>query len=447
MPDNEEVLLARMAMHYKLLSQEQAQAALTALHAPSEKRSLGQLLVAMGFLNEEQHKALQDAFGRYLAQQQQQKGASIAPSGSTSGQSSPGEITEILKRALEAHASDIHIHAGAPVQFRRHGRLLPVQKNILSAADSERLLLSVMDAEQQKAFKAQWELDFAFSIPGLGRFRANVYKQQRGLDGVFRMIPSRPPTLDDLRLPPVLRKLTNYHQGLVLVTGPSGCGKSSTLAALVNVINEERGDHILTVEDPIEFLHPPKKAVINQRQSHKHTQSFATALRAALREDPDVIVIGELRDLETTALAISAAETGHLVLATLHTNSAIRTIHRILDVFPHNQQAQIRAMVSESLRAIVTQKLVPTVDGEARVPATEILMVRPAVSALIRDEKTHQIRSLMQTGKADGMCLLDDSLAEWVKQGVVSVEEAARHAEDPRRFSGQGEARFYGPTG
>jgi len=269
----------------------------------------------------------------------------------------------------------------------------------------------------------------------VGRFRASIYRQQRGVDGVFRPIPTHPPTLEQLGMPANLARLTSYHQGLVLVTGPAGCGKSSTLAALVNLINENRPDHILTVEDPIEYVHTSKRAVINQRQVVTQTATFASALRAALREDPDVIVIGELRDLETISLAITAAETGHLVMATLHTNNTIRTINRILDVFPPKQQPQIRAMVSESLRAIVSQRLVPTADGRRRVPALEILFVKPAISNLIRDQKTFQIRSILQTGRSEGMCLLDDSLLDLVKSGTITKEAARRICDDPKRFA------------
>jgi twitching motility protein PilT len=255
------------------------------------------------------------------------------------------------------------------------------------------------------------------------------------VDAVFRPIPLEPPTLEDLSLPSSLAKLTGYHQGLVLVTGPAGCGKSSTMAALINLINEDRPDHIITVEDPIEFAHRSKMCVVNQRQVRKHTGSFASALRAALREDPDVIAIGELRDLETISLAITAAETGHLVLGTLHTNDAARTINRILDAYPPDQQSQIRAMISESLRAIVSQKLVPTADGSRRVPALEILLVNIAVSNLIREERVFQLRSVMQTGRNLGMRLFDDSLLELMRAGTISKETARKNCDDPKLFA------------
>jgi twitching motility protein PilT len=256
------------------------------------------------------------------------------------------------------------------------------------------------------------------------------------MDVVFRAIPPQPPALEDLRLPSALARFANFHQGMVLLTGPAGCGKSSTLAALLNIINDERRDHIITIEDPIEFIHPSKGCVVNQRQVGPHTGSFARALRAALREDPDVIAIGELRDLETISLALTDAETGHLVLATLHTSSAIRTVNRVLGVFPPNQQEQIRTMVAESLRAVVSQRLVSRADGNGRVPALEILVATKAVGNLIRDNKTFQIRSVLQTGGALGMCLLDSSLTEMVKSGTITREEALRHAEEPQRFGG-----------
>lgn len=454
MVNRDAVLLGRLALHYKMISQEQAAVAATEMQAPGETRSIGEILLGLHFISEEQLRWLQDAAEKYLAQKQAaEKSGPVAAVKPEATAAKPdvtaakpevaaepeitrftGDLKDILQKAVSANASDIHLHSGAPIQFRVAGRLWAPRTARISAEDSIRLVHSVMTPEQISRLQTHHELDFAFTLPGVGRFRANVYRQQRGYDGVFRAISDTPPTLEQLQLPPTLERLTHFHQGLVLITGPAGCGKSSTLAALVNLINEAREDHILTVEDPIEFVHASKKAVVNQRQPQKHTQSFATALKAALREDPDIIVIGELRDLESISLAISAAETGHLVLATLHTNSAIRTINRVLDVFPPAQQSQIRAMVSESLRAVVTQRLVATADGTRRVPATEVLMVKPAVSSLIRDQKTHQIKSIMQTARAEGMWLLDDSLLELVKAGTVTKEEAQRHADDPRRF-------------
>jgi twitching motility protein PilT len=360
--------------------------------------------------------------------------APIAAPAVSSSQGEPA-LNRILAKAIQIHASDVHIHTGLPIQMRVAGRLIKANSPALEPAQSEALILEILAEDERAHFLAHNDLDFAYSIPGVGRFRGNVYRQRRGIDAVFRPIPLEPPTLEHLGMPSSIAKLTSFHQGLVLVTGPAGCGKSSTLAALINLINEDRPDHIITVEDPIEFVHTSKHCVVNQRQVRKHTGSFANALRAALREDPDVIAIGELRDLETISLAITAAETGHLVLGTLHTNDAARTINRILDAYPPDQQSQIRAMISESLRAIVSQKLLPTVDGTRQVAALEILLVNIAVSNLIREERVFQLRSVMQTGRNLGMCLFDDSLLDLVKKGLISKETARLHSEDPKLFA------------
>jgi twitching motility protein PilT len=340
-----------------------------------------------------------------------------------------------LQAAVAAGASDVHVHSGAPLRHRRYGKLIEAGA-LIDAAHAEALVFSILTEEQAATARELGEIDLCYTLPGVGRFRANAYRQQRGWDGVFRAIPPAPPTLDQLGLPQSLAKLTNYHQGMVLVTGPAGCGKSSTMAALVNLVNEERKDHILTIEDPIEYLHPSKRCLVNQRNVKRHTESFARALRAALREDPDVIVIGELRDLETISLAMTAAETGHFVLATLHTNDTIRTINRLVGAFPSDQQGQVRTMLSESLRAVISQRLVTVSDGSRRVPAHELLVVNKAVGNLIRENKTFQIRSILQTGAAQGMQLLDQSLQGMVSAGTITKEEAMRHAEDPKKFGG-----------
>lgn len=296
----------------------------------------------------------------------------------------------------------------------------------------ERIVVSSLDEAQRQVLRDQGEIDFCFDLPGVGRFRANAYRQQRGLDAVFRVIPDEPPTLESLGLPEELEKYTDFHQGMVLITGPAGCGKSSTMAALVNHINETRDDHILTVEDPIEIIHPSKRCLVNQRHAGHHTASFSRALRGALREDPDIIVIGELRDLETISLAMTAAETGHFVLATLHTANAVRTVNRMIGAFPSNEQDQVRAMLSESLRAVVSQRLVPTADGTDRIPALELLVINRAIGNLIRDEKTVQIRSSMQTGKAHGMYLLEQTLNDLVAEGKITRETALDLAEEEK---------------
>jgi twitching motility protein PilT len=347
-----------------------------------------------------------------------------------------GGHVEILTKAVADSASDIHLHAGAPIRYRVHGVLHDIEPEPLTRERAEGLVMQLLDEGQRAILNEKGQVDFAYTLDGVGRFRGNAYRQQRGTDCVLRAISEKPPTLQQLGLPASLAKFTNFHQGMVLLTGPAGCGKSSTLAALVNIINEERRDHVITVEDPIEYVHVPKRCSVNQRQAGKHTASFARALRGALREDPDVIALGELRDLETISLALTAAETGHLVLATLHTNNAIRTINRVLGVFPPEQQAQIRTMVSESLRAVVSQRLVARADGKGRVLAMEVLVVNKAVGNLIREDKTFQIRSAMQTGVSQGMVLLDDALRDLVKKGVITVEEAMKHAEEPAKLKG-----------
>ncbi len=341
------------------------------------------------------------------------------------------KLEEILAAGVEAKASDIHLHAGGSLKQRRIGELVVVDES-LDAAAVERLVAASLTPEQRDQLRHEGELDFCFDVPGIGRFRANAYRQQRGLDAVFRSIPDRPPTLAELGLPDELKKYTDYHQGMVLITGPAGCGKSSTLAALVNHINENRDDHILTIEDPIEIVHPSKRCLVNQRHAGHHTKSFSRALRAALRDDPDIIVIGELRDLETISLAMTAAETGHFVLATLHTANAVRTVNRMIGAFPSNEQDQVRAMLSESLRAVISQRLVPSADGQARVPALEMLVINRAIGNLIRDQKTIQIRSSMQTGKAHGMYLLEQSLNELVAKGQITREVALSLAEEEK---------------
>jgi twitching motility protein PilT len=342
----------------------------------------------------------------------------------------------MLKQAVAKGSSDIHVHAGSPLMFRVNGQLAPGSESVVDAVQSELFAMSPLNAAQRADFAQRGEIDLCYSLEGVGRFRANVYRQQRGVDAVFRYIPPEAPSLDELGLPLSLAKFVNFHQGMVLVTGPAGCGKSSTLAALVDLINEERREHILTIEDPIEYLHPSKHCLVNQRSVHSHTESFARALRAALREDPDVIVVGELRDLETIALALSAAETGHLVLATLHTNNAIRTLNRIIGAFPAEQQGQVRMMISESLRVVISQRLIPRADGQGRVAAIETLVVNRAVGNLIRENKTFQIHSILQTGASQGMVLLDHSIKALLDAGTIRREEALRNCEDAKVLGG-----------
>ena len=345
-------------------------------------------------------------------------------------------LVQLLRDAVQSGASDVHIHAGAPPKQRVDGVLTDMSPTPLPAAEAEVLVAAALTPAERACLVQLGELDFCLEVDGVGRFRANCYRQQRGFDATFRSISKEPPTLESLGLPADLARFTSYHQGMVLITGPAGCGKSATLAALVNRINEEREEHILTIEDPIEVVHPSKKCLVNQRHAGKDTASFARALRGALREDPDIIVIGELRDLETISLAMTAAETGHFVLATLHTNNAVRTINRIIGAFPSAEQGQVRAMLSGSLRAVVSQRLVPRKNGGGRVPALEVLVLNRAISNLVREEKTVQIRSAIQTGKNLGMFLLEQSLNDLVKDGTVDKDVALGFAEETKLITG-----------
>lgn len=341
----------------------------------------------------------------------------------------------LLKKAVELKASDVHLASDSPPFFRLHGELVFTEMPPLDPSDARRMALGFMSDEQQQHWLWHHDLDFSYEHPELGRFRVNALEDFHGPAIIFRVIPSKVPTLKELGLPEDLAKFTQYHQGLVLITGPAGAGKTTTAAALVNLVNKSRRDHIITVEDPIEFLHVSQGCNVTQRQVLIHTSSFASALRAALREDPDVIMIGELRDLETMSLAIRAAETGHLVIGTLQTKSAPRTIDRVVDVFPADQQAQIRTMLSESLRGIISQQLIPRKNAKGRIASLEVLFVNNAVSNLIRDSKTFQLHSLMQTGRKAGQRLMDDSLETLIKDGEITLEEALKAADNPKRFN------------
>jgi twitching motility protein PilT len=344
-------------------------------------------------------------------------------------------LVRALGYAVKKGASDLHLHSGAPLLARIHGRLGPLKGDqIITAEEAERFIAEILSDANWQALADRGEVDFAFALKGVGRFRVNAYRQQRGLDIVFRIIPEEVPTIAELGLPETVSKLVDYRTGLVLCTGPSGCGKSTTLASLLRHLIDTREEHVLTIENPIEHVFKEKCSIVNQRQVGDHTSSFARALRAALREDPDVIAITEMRDKESIGLALSAAETGHLVLGTLHTGNAGQTISRIVNTFEAEEQAHIRTQLSESLRAVVSQRLVPKADGSGRALAFELLICNTAVANMIRDDKMFQINSIMQTGKALGMVTLDDSLAELVARNVVSKDEARRFAEAKERF-------------
>src|ERR1700745_2763363 len=325
---------------------------------------------------------------------------------------------------MELGASDLHITAAAPPMVRLRGRLQPLDYPKLSPQDTREIVYSILTEEQRKRLENEWQIDFSYTIPGRARFRVNAFYQRATVGAAFRLIPTRMPQLKDLGVPSVLEEFTKKPRGFVLVTGPTGSGKSTTLAAMLDLINTERHEHILTIEDPIEFLHPHKGCIVNQREIGSDAQSFGLGLKAALREDPDVILVGEMRDLETISTALTAAETGHLVFATLHTQDTSQTIARIIDVFPAHQQGQVRVQLSVALQGIMTQQLVPHADRSRRVGATEVLVPTPAIRNLIREGKTHQIYSVLQTGSNVGMQTMDTALATLVRAGQITQRVA-----------------------
>jgi twitching motility protein PilT len=350
-------------------------------------------------------------------------------------------LDAMLVELVRAAGSDLHLTVGAPPMLRVNGELWPMRgAEVLAAADTQALLRSVLDEERWARFQRDNELDLAYDIPNVSRFRVNLYSQRGAYGAVFRAIPHQIKSLNELDVPESISRFAQLPRGLVLVTGPTGSGKSTTLAALLDLANSTRSGHIVTIEDPIEFLHPHKRCLVNQREVGADTASFATALKHALRQDPDIILVGELRDLETTATALTAAETGHLVLATLHTSSAAQTIDRIIDIFPPHQQQQIRAQLSTALQGVVAQALCPRADGAGRTVVVEILSATHAVRNLIREGKIHQIPSFMQAGARDGMLSFDQHLAERVKHQLITYDHAlglCHSAEDLRRLAGR----------
>ena len=447
-------LYAQIALHNQLVSVERIQQAILLQGRSHPDLSLGEVLLRQNWIPPGRHRQVLGLAEklRQRAQPRVEAPARSEPSpiepalplhwdeeldfSATAVASAPTLALELyLRRGREVEASDLILGSGAPGLARVRGRLRPLLSAApLSPDQVQRLIVEALGPELLERFSAEQDLDLCLERPGLGRFRANAMQQLHGPTLILRPIPLQVPSLEQLHLPAELARFTHYRQGMVLVTGPAGCGKSSTLASLIEMINSARADHVMTLEDPVEFLYPSKKSTINQRQIGRDSRSWANALRSALRDDPDVIVIGEMRDRETVATAVSAAETGHLVLGTLHTINAVHTIDRLVDVFPPRQQAHVRAMLAGSLIGIISQQLLPTVDGMSRRPVVEILINNPAVRNLIREGRTFQLPSLMQVGRKDGMQQMDDSIRELLKSGQISRDEALYHAHEPRRL-------------
>ncbi|GAC1318031.1 MAG: type IV pilus twitching motility protein PilT [Thermoleophilaceae bacterium] len=344
------------------------------------------------------------------------------------------DFADILLEVIESGASDLHLTVGAPPMVRERGRLRALDRPALNGQETREIVYSILNNDQRKRLENDWQIDLSYAIPGKARFRVNAYFQRASIGAVLRAIPTDIPPFGSLGLPEILKDFTRKPRGFVLVTGPTGSGKSTTLASMIDMINEERHEHIMTVEDPIEFLHRHKSCVVNQRELGSDAKSFAAALKSALRQDPDVILVGEMRDLETMATALTAAETGHLVFATLHTQDASQTVDRIVDSFPPEQQHQVRSQLAIALQGIVTQQLLPTVDGRGRVCACEVLVPTPAVRNLIREGKTHQLYSALQTGGAHGMQTMDAALVDLIRGGAITTQLAESRSSSPEEL-------------
>lgn len=458
----EELLFGRIALHHKIMSQDQYKECLgLRLRSHDSTLDFGSIAKTKGFVDARQFLQIRKAQLKHIMKNGVSEAAAQAlaqgetPNAAPAPAEDHGEgldvdvrrpgtdpkylkaMAQLLKKARDMGASDLHMSCGSKPFVRQHGSIVKFETMPKLTDEQNRLYLSsvLRDQDWEQFIRTNdWDGGVDLSKMKLGRYRTNLLTQRRGVSAVFRVIKEQVPSLASLGLPDDLEKFTTFHQGMVLVTGATGSGKSSTLAALIDIINQNRKDHVITLEDPIEYIYQCKNCNITQRQIEQHTKSWGNALRAALREDPDIIMIGEMRDLDTVRLAITAAETGHLVFGTLHTTNATRTIDRILDVFPPKEQAQIRAMVSESLKGVISQQLVPRADGKGRVVAYELLFTTPAVSHLIRERRTFQLFSVMQTGKKQGMRLMDDTLRQLMNQKLITKETAKSCATNPRLF-------------
>lgn len=460
MPKPSDVLFGKIAIKNSFVDAEKVRECLVLLEkAGNGSATLGRVLLEKGYLSTNQYQAIAQHVQKVessSALNQATGSPGTAPPGvGLTGRKASGaperpvparEVAQrdfskmagapldvYLEEARRLGASDFHFQVDSPPFLRLHGELVYLKHPTLTAELTEPRILEILSDYQRETFKKHNDLDFSYESSH-GRYRAAVAKQRKGVDAVFRIIPEKVPTLESLHLPQVLKKFTEYRQGIVLITGPAGSGKTATMAAMIELINEKQHDHIVTVEEPIEYIIESKNCNVSQRNVRVHTESFASALRSAMRADPDYIAVGEMRDLETMSMAITAAETGHLVFGTLHTTNAVRSIDRLIDVFPPKEQDQIRAMVSESIRGVVSQQLIQRADGLGREPACEIMFATSAVGNMIREKKTFQLPSVLQTGTKLGMTTMDDAIAELLKQRVITKEAAAYHSESPDRF-------------
>ncbi len=427
----EQNLFGQILINFNLITQEQLDKAIELQKKTSPPRLLGEILVEQGFIDDKSLKSILSVQKRKLElSRAQPKGAESELQRRLQG----APCTEFLKVSRELGASDLYITSGLKPMIRLHGNLLDLPGDAPGFEDSRKLLFQLLTKEQIDEYYEKKYIDFSLEIEGIGRFRTSIFRHLKGIAGIFRTIAENVVPFDRLGLPGVVRQFVDYSRGMILVTGAAGSGKSTSLCAMIDLINKFHRLHVITIEDPIEVVHKSDKSFISQREIPKHSRSFASALRAALREDPDVIVVGELRDPETVSTAITAAETGHLIFGTLHTQSAARTVMRVLDQFPAQKRDHIRTLLANVLRGVVSQMLVPNLDGKGRSLATEVLVVNSAVSNLIREDRAWQIPMVMQTGRKQGMRLMDDSLIELVKLKKISLEEALHRATDKTKF-------------